>query len=68
MTNAELCTCGKQRYISRSEARLAARIEKGRGRGKNKLRVYQCEGGYYHLTSKSTSSTTYLRELESRDN
>ena len=55
------CACGKHRFGSRRVARLAAR--KIRGGGGPKMRSYECDGGFWHLTSASARDTEYLRRL-----
>lgn len=53
------CACGKVRYTSKAQAKQTARGFRGRRKGK--MRAYQCEGGFWHLTSQSTARTTFFR-------
>jgi hypothetical protein len=57
----DTCACGKIRYTSKAAAKAAARQMRGRGKGGNRMRAYQC-GGFWHLTSQSTTATTHFRE------
>lgn len=55
------CECGKVRYLTRKEARRRARTILGSRAGK--LRAYQCDGGFWHLTSEPAWRTTFYRNL-----
>ena len=53
------CECGKVRYLTRKEARRSARTFLGSHTGR--LRAYQCDGGFWHLTSQATKRVTAWR-------
>ena len=55
------CVCGKVRYLTRGEARREARRFRHRT---SKLRAYQCDGGFWHLTSQGTRRATVWRAWE----
>lgn len=57
------CECGKVRYLTRKEARHHARTFRG-SHDYGKLRAYQCDGGFWHLTSQSARRTTIWRAWE----
>ncbi len=52
--------CGKLRYLSRKNAKIAAAHNRGKGKGAV-WRAYKC-GDFWHLTTESTSRITYFRE------
>lgn len=56
------CECGKIRYFTRKEARHSARTIQGSH--KSKLRAYQCDSGFWHLTSQSGRKVTMWRAWE----
>ena len=59
------CECGKTRYLSRGNARQAARRASGEARSLGKLRAYRCHGGFWHLTTKGPAYAMFYRRRES---
>ena len=56
------CECGKVRYLTRKHAKRTARTLLGSRKGT--LRAYQCDGGFWHLTSQSAGRATVWRAWE----
>ena len=57
------CECGKVRYLTRKHARReACRFHRTHG----KLRAYQCDGGFWHLTSRVAERVTAWRNYDQR--
>jgi hypothetical protein len=60
MSTGTECRCGKIRYLTKAEAKHAARGFKGRG-AKGTLRAYKCDGGFWHLTSLTATQLIEAR-------
>jgi hypothetical protein len=53
------CRCGKTRHLTRKEARHAA--SKLAAYRKGRIRTYQCDGGFWHVTTKGPAYAAYFR-------
>lgn len=66
------CSCGKQQFTTRREARQAAAKWQGYGSwdSDQRPRVYECstEAGVFHLTSVPAARIEYYREKDAKEN